>query len=150
MGNFFWGINPPHFHFFLKNWGIIPHYFVCPKKTVCISKLGCRDSWTAESVRIFRLGSRDPRTAISVQIFRLGSRDPRTAKSVRIFKSGNRDPRIPWSLVIPGVLIFGSKKCLKEVKSRFLFTSKMHFWCALNTSHPHQKCPFEQFKTHQK
>ena len=32
---------------------------------------------------------------------------------------------------LPGVLIFGAVKCLKEVKSRFLFPSKMRFWCAL-------------------
>ena len=32
-------------------------------------------------------------------------------------------------LILPDVLIFGAVKCLKEVKSRFWFTSKMLLWC---------------------
>ena len=30
---------------------------------------------------------------------------------------------------VPGVLIFGAVKCLKEIKSRFWLTLKMHFCC---------------------
>ena len=42
--------------------------------------------------------------------------------------------KLSWWVLIPGVLIFGAVKCLKEVKSRFWFSSKMRFWCALFSS----------------
>ena len=32
---------------------------------------------------------------------------------------------LPYLYTVPDVLIFGAVKCLKEVKSRFWFTSKM-------------------------
>ena len=40
--------------------------------------------------------------------------------------------QVPYlKFVVPGFLIFGAVKCLKEVKSCFWFTSKMQFWYAL-------------------
>ena len=44
--------------------------------------------------------------------------------------------------------VFGAVKCLKEVKSRFLSTSKMQFWCALffsEISDHESNCEFGAF-----
>ena len=69
-------------------------------------------------------------------ILRLGDRTLRPGQNAgqqdakREYITGD-DSLTEYCVLIPDVLIFGAVKCLKEVKSRFWFTSGMLFWCVL-------------------